>query len=241
MRRPLLMILALVLIVFAANAYAGRTATVTPLDAAVTQEFQFPTDNRQDCTLGNQNPPSFSVSGWFTGQERYKYLIFPPDQCACPFGFQLENVNMLLEFDASMVPISFVVRGDIGEAIWDAANGVWVPGPDFFVSEDWIVTIDEPGLYVITVPMNGTPCAAMDFHYFIGLEFLDPFDANIIIDEFPEVGVTYNDWGTGWYDLYFAFLTKSSGKTIIWGDIICCYPPVDAEAETWGAIKQLYR
>ncbi|MFH1845909.1 MAG: hypothetical protein ABIF77_22220 [bacterium] len=241
MRRPLLLILALVLVFTAANAYADRTATVSRLDEAVAQEFQFPTETRQDCTLGNQNPPSFLVSGWFIGQERYKYLIFPPEQCACPVGFQLLNVNMLLSFDATMVPVSFIVRGDLGEAIWDATNGVWVPGSDYFVSGDYIVTIDEPGVYVITVPMDGVECAFMDYHYFIGLEFVDPFDADLVIDEFPEIGVTYNDWGSGWYDLYFAFLTKSSGKTIIWGDIICCEPAVDNEAQTWGKIKQLYR
>lgn len=236
----LVTIVALCLALMPTAAVADKASTLTRLSEGETPQLNLETAVKTDCQVGNLNPIAGYVPGFFTGQERYKYLIYPPDQCGCPDGFLLENVNMMLHFDPWMVPVTFDVQADLGEAVWDPVEGCWVPGPDLCLSSIYSFTVTMPGDYIVTVPMDGCDCAHMDFHYFIGLNFLTAFEANLVIDGFPQQCITYNDKGLGWEDLFFWFM-KSAGKVIVWGDVICCQPAVPAEPGTWGSVKSLYR
>jgi hypothetical protein len=228
------------LILVAPTLWSGQAIVVKPLADTELPESGVTLGARTDCQVGNLNPAAGLVTGFFQGNERYKYLIYPPDQCSCPVGFLLESVSMMLHFEPWMVPITFDVVCDLGEAI-EVAPGCWEPGPiDYCVSSVTTFHITTAGYHTITVPMDGCDCAFMDHHYFIGLEFLTAFDANIVIDAFPQPCIVYNWRSPGpWEDL-FTWFARSSGKGIIWGDIICCQPPVATEADSWGAIKSLY-
>ena len=76
--------------------------------------------------------------------------------------------------------------------------------------------------------------------YFLFLQYIDPFFAELPIDDQPEAGVAYRFNGMAWQDLD-GILKAASGKIIVWGDLICCLPPVGTENGTWGQIKSLYR
>jgi hypothetical protein len=236
--KPSLMLTTLVAILFAAAiAQAGEGVTVMRLPDAGSRGPAALDIAKVDCLLGNLNPPVSVVPGYFSGAEGYKYLIFPPDQCACQVGFILEKVNMMLEFTA---PATFEVITDLSEAIWDPAAECWIPGPELCTSLVHVVDIPAPGTYVISVPIEFCECAWMPYHYFLGMHFLTLFEANLVIDAFPMPCVAYNDKGAGWVDLFNWFI-KSNGKVIIWGDVICCEQAIGNEANTWGRVKGLYR
>ena len=237
-RHPILALLCLVALAGAAAAATGPT--VHRLSEAELTELAPAGAGKADCVLGNVNPPAGVVSDWFTGLESYAYLIVPTEQCSCPVGFQLESISMLLDFDASMAPVSFEAIGSLLEAVWDPVQGRWVPGAELCAGPPVIIEILDPGIHQITVPLDGCPCAAMDFPYFLVLHFGTSFLANLVIDGFPAQGVTYNDKGTGWTDL-FDWFRKSSGKIITWGDVICCTDVVGDRPSTWGSVKSLYR
>jgi hypothetical protein len=222
------------------GALAGSGPAPEGLASVQSASPDAPARGRSDCELGNLNPPASLVSGYFTGAEIYKYLIYPPDQCSCEQGFQLENVHMLLSFEPGMVPVTFEVLADLEEAVWDPETGCWVPGSPVCTSAPFVFHIVEPGTYEIIVPMDGCPCAAMDYYYFLGMHFLTLFEADLVIDAFPAPCIAYNDKGSGWVDLYEWF-SRSSGAPIIWGDVICCTPAVPTQPSSWGGIKSLYR
>ena len=199
-------------------------------------------DVLSDFQVGNLNPPvPPAVPGLFTGQEKYAYLIFPPDQGTCENGgIQLETVNMLLELEDTQVPIIFAVQGGLLDAVWNPDEMQFEPGEQLCISAPIIYLIEEPGLYTITVPTPECGCVPWDDYYFLLMEYIDPFEALLPIDDQPEPGIVYNDKGTGWVDMIGLGKT-AGGKIIVWGDVICCEPPVANEPDTWGSVKSLYR
>jgi hypothetical protein len=195
-----------------------------------------------DFQVGNLNPvvPP-SVAGLFTGNEKFAYLIFPPDQGTCnEGGIQLETVSMLLEFEPAQVPVTFSVRGGLLDAVWDPAMGGFVPGEEICLGLPEIYEIIEPGIYTITVAVPECSCVPWDDYYFLTLEYLDPFEALLPIDDLPEPGIVFNDKGTGWIDM-FGMKRTAGGKIIVWGDVICCEPAVGNTTGTWSHVKSLYR
>jgi len=197
---------------------------------------------KTDFQVGNLNPfvPP-SVPDLFTGNEKFAYLIFPPDQGTCnEGGIQLETVSMLLEFDPTQVPVTFAVQGGLLDAIWNPAMGRFEPGEEICMGLPEIFEIVEPGLYTITVPVPDCSCVPWDDYYFLTLEYLDPFEALLPTDGLPEPGIVYNDKGTGWIDM-FDLKKTAGGKIIVWGDVICCEPAVGNTTGTWGNVKSLYR
>jgi hypothetical protein len=240
-RKAILAAVLCCLSVATAPALAGDTPALTRVGDVGLFDSAGAAGAKADCVLGNPNPPAGSVPGFFTGDEQYWYLIYPPEQCSCEEGFLLESVTMLLEFDASMLPANFEVVAELGDAVWDDNSQCFVPGEPLCVSSPVSFFIDVPGIYELTVPMDQCQCAHMNYHYFIGLNFLSGFSANLVIDEFPEPCVNWNrKLGGGWEDL-FNWLIKTGGKVIIWGDVICCPLVIPNEPDTWGNVKSLYR
>ncbi len=192
--------------------------------------------------VGNLNPPvPPAVEFLHTGLETYAYLIYPPEQASCSQGgFELLDVNMYLELTPGQVPVSFHAAGGLIQADWDHSIGQFVPGQPLCEGPQFFFHFDEPGLYTITVPMDLTcGCQIFDEHYFLTLEYLDPFEANLPTDGQPAPGIVYNDKGAGWVDMIGLGKT-AGGKVIIWGDLVCCDPVANAEG-SWGGIKTLYR
>ncbi len=226
----------------------GRVFTLVPVILILGALFVYASGQespggRSDCQIGNLNPPvPPSVHGLFTGEEGFAYLVYPDSQCTCiEGGFQLESVSMMLEFEPWMLPVTFWVHGGLLEAVFEPADLCWVPGLELCVSAPIEITITTPGEHTITVPMLGVcDCYPMDDYYFLYIEFLDGFDANLLIDDQPLPCIVYNrKVGFDWIDMYW--MKTSGGKGIVFGDIICCEPPIGTEPSTWGAIKSLYR
>ena len=96
----------------------------------------------------------------------------------------------------------------------------------------------------IALPIN-CECAYMTnpedqpYWYLLGIMFPQPFAANLITDDFPIACNSWNDWGTGWYDLVGDF--DFPGGLIMWGDVACCTDPIEVQDKSWGNIKSLYR
>jgi hypothetical protein len=108
------------------------------------------------------------------------------------------------------------------------------------------VTIDAAGLYDIGLPFGDFCDCAFVFDdagapikYLMSLHFVNVFTTSLITDEFPLGCYSWNNWGSGWYDLVND--AGFPGELIIYGDVECCDLPVGAEKSTWGNMKQIFR
>ena len=243
MKHKLLLLLLVFVVLMGSAATARETPVITPVDPA---DIPVRTLNPNPAAgvVGNLNPGFWRVSGWFTGAEEYKYLFNPVEQLACPAGFQLTTVHMLLDFDDTMnYPITFPVWVDLEDALWDDVLQCWVPGIEDCRSDVFTVTIDVPGTYDIAIPIN-CECAYMTdptgapYWYMLSFHFPELFTANLITDDFPMPCYSWNNWGAGWVDL---FTQGFPGGVVMWGDVDCCTDPVAIEERSWGDIKSLFR
>jgi hypothetical protein len=231
-RRPSPIALVLgILLLCAATAGAAETPNVTRLNTAL-----------GDCMIGNLNPPVLpSVDGIVTGNEAFAYFVYPLEQCSCSEGgFLLEMIHMMLELLPHQVPAAFQAYGALHEAVYDPTTGCWLPGDMIYAGPPTDFDIQEPGVYEIGLPTPGAVCLQLDNYYFLVVHFLTPLEAGLVEDGLPAPCIAYNDKGAGWVDLDGVKRT-AAGKTIIWGDMICCLPPIGSETPTWGAVKTLYR
>ena len=236
----------------AGTALADRQVTVTPVtgDAIPFNMGITPSGADGVCQMGNLNPIAWALTDWVWGAEKYKYLYYAdPALCTvCSDGFTVEAVTLYLQFGPEDIPVggatSFEARVDFEEAIWDVDLQCWYPGPEICVSPVYTITIDTPGLYAISLPMDPAACACAHFGYWYGIsfEFITAFasgmEPDIVTDDFPVGCVSWNDYGMGWIDTQdFGF----PGEISMVADIVCCSNPVQAEKSTWGDIKAMFR
>ncbi len=156
----------------------------------------------------------------------------------------MRAVHILLQFSELQVPQTFTLVADLEDAVFDSLTGCWWPGPEDCVSEPVTITIEQPGLYDIAVPIS-CDCAyffdasGMPYVYMVSIHFMDAVNADIILDDTPTPCVAFNDWGAGWIDLYQYF--GEYGDLIMWADLDCCEDPIADERTSWGQVKSLYR
>lgn len=232
-----------IVVLLGATAAAKDAPIVTPVDPG---EIPFGLQGGQQTGIvGNLNSPYYRLTGWFTGAEEYKYLFCPAEQLNCPYGFLLENVHMVLDFTEDMIfPITFTVWIDLEDALWDPARGCWVPGIEDCRSDTHTVTIDEPGMYDISLPIDCACAYLFDppgapYWYLLSMHFPELFTANLITDNLPTNCTSWNDWGSGWFDLVGE--GGFPGNILMWGDVVCCDVPVGNERMNWDEIKSLFR
>jgi hypothetical protein len=233
----MLVLLVLCIALAAGSALADRTVKVTPIDDLHLQNLGV--TGRQDCIIGNIHDPAWILSGWFTGAEGYKYKSNPYNQnCICPVGFSVEAVHMLLNFpDDGVYPVVFTAYVDLEEGV--LVGDCWTPGPEICTGDVYTITIDAAGNYDLSLPIT-CPCAGMNYFYFVSFHFIDLFYANIISDDVPRQCAAYNDWGSGWQDLW-GYGFEQYGMPIIYAETACCQPAVEEDGSTWGAMKNLYK
>lgn len=242
MKLKLILLIFVFVALLASGVAAKDTPVVTRVDPAEMPEI---TPMATSQMVGNLNPAYWRISGWVVGGEEYKYLFNPVEQLNCPEGFQLTQVHMVLDFDDTMTyPITFPVWVDLEDALWDPTLGCWVPGIEDCRSVTYTVTIDVPGTYDIGLPID-CQCAymtdprGMPYWYMLSFHFPEPFTANLITDNFPVPCYSWNNWGSGWYDLVGQ--GGFPGGILMWGDVVCCLDPVTVEEKSWGDIKSLFR
>lgn len=233
------------LILTTGTALAAREVQVTPITgpaATIYPGLQAAGANPV-CEVGNLNPIAFAITGWVLGMEKYKTLFTAdPTGCSiCTEGFNVASVGLFMQFGLEDVPATFDARVDFEEAVWDESLGCFLPGATICQSSVYTITIDAPGLYNIALPLDtACACAEFGFTYGIGFEFLTAFASapDLITDAFPIGCTSYNDYGSGWVDLFgFGF----PGETIMKAEIECCNNPVATEGSTWGSIKSMFR
>lgn len=193
--------------------------------------------------IGNlSDPVPPSLPGFLTGDQSFAYLVFPDEQVSCPEGgCRLESVNMWLDFQEEDLPQVLSLSSGLVDAVWDQEQEAWVPGDRACASQTFEFTITEPGLQVVQCPVEGAcGCQPVNEPFFLNLTFLGPATANLVTDGQPQPGIVFWDQGNGWTDMYGLDKT-ATGKTIIWGDIVCCTYSVGNETSTWSGIKTLYR
>jgi hypothetical protein len=242
-----LLFLTMCLLLAGGSALAGKSIQAEKLDDFTIQEINLggESGSRQDCYLGNLESGYWAISGWFTGAEEYKYLFWPGEQCFCPLGFQISTVHMLLQFT---VPVSFLVVVDQEDGIW--IDPCWYPGEVDCVSSTYQVDITAAGVYDIGIPLDGCQCSYMYWAtpvpgfpwgpYLISFHFPELFTANLITDNTPTPCVAFNNWGSGWADLWdYGF--SGFGDIVMYAEADCCEFPVSAEESTWGHLKGLYK
>ncbi len=191
--------------------------------------------------VGNLNPPvPPAVPDLHFGQTSYAYLVYPPDQGNCTKGgFKLETLHMYLELTAAQVPVTFDAAAVLREAVWDPGQNGWVPGPPLCGGPLWTFTFDDPGLYVIDLPLDDScGCEVFDMFYFLSVDFPTFFEADLPVDGLPQEGIVFRNTSGFWEDM-FGLGKTATGKVIIWGDLVCC-EPVGNDTSTWSGIKSLY-
>jgi hypothetical protein len=222
----------------------GREATITRIEIGAT-----PTDKCSNHCVGNFNMPEGSVPDAIVGDEGFKYLFRPPIyQCACPDGFRIDIVHMLVEFeedDFDGSSIMFGAYADLESPVWDEALSCWVPGTQECVTPTAYFLVNEPGIYDIAIPMGGAcDCAFVDYWYFLGVFFEGSFAEghrpNLVTDAYPLGCRSYHDQGGGWQDLAEEY-QDWPGELVIWSEVECCDDPVGAETQSWSGVKSLYR
>lgn len=234
-----LILLTLCLLV-ASTAFAGRQPVITRIDDPQIQQVNLGEPSRADCVMGNLNPPMWAQGDWIWGDEGYKYLFYPLDYCQCT-GFWPDVIHMMVQVDEfDPMPFVFDVWVDLADAVWDGI--CWVPGIEDCVSQVYTVTLDGgPGAYDIGIPIyDDCACAFMNYWYFISFHFGTlPSRLDTVTDDFPIGCISYNDYGFGWEDL--VTLYGFPGELIMYMDAWCCDPPIAAEKDTWGGVKQLFK
>ncbi len=193
--------------------------------------------------VGNLNPPEPpAVPDVHLGLESYAYLFYPPDFGDCSSGgFRLEAVHMLLEFTPEQVPVTFHAAGGLISADWDSALDMFVPGGQLCEGQPFDFHFTEPGQYEIILPVQGAcGCQPFNEHYFLSVKYFDQFGADLPTDGQPEAGVVFINNSGNWIDMIGLGKT-AGGKVIIWGDLVCCDPPIGNDMGTWSGIKGLYR
>ncbi len=241
----MLTVICLCLVLVVGLAQAEREVTITKLTQEV-RTLDASKSAAADCAMGNLNSPAYAIGDWIWGAESYKYMFYADEaQCAaCSEGFTVEAVNMYLQFGAEDVPASFTAFVDFEEAAWDEVLGCWVPGPEVCTSPAYTVTITDPGLYNISLPMDAEscPCAYFGYWYGVSFSFLDAFPEasrpDLITDDTVVGCTSWNDYGSGWIDFVDFGMP---GEASIYADIVCCANPVSIELKSFGDVKALFR
>ena len=247
MRSRTTVALILCLLLVAGSALAAREAVVTRLDDPVLLSAGVAASTRGDACWGNLNDPTYAITNYIWGDEVYAYGFTPPVfQCPCPLGFHVENVHMLMQFTPEDAPATFDAYVNLAS---DGQQNIMpppcpFPGVEECVSPLFTVTINEPGLYDIALPLyDYCDCAYLEYGYFLSFHFATTFPdsmrPDLVTDDLPSGCTSYNDYGFGWEDLVTG--VGLPGNIVMWADIICCENPVTVEQGTWGLLKTLYR
>ncbi len=239
MRIAIAVVLCLGLVLASAALAADRTVTVTPVTGPV--QSVVPSDAAGVCTFGNNATPALAITDWIWGGESYA-TVFPAQQptCAtCAVGFTVEQVHFFMNFSVADVPATFNASVSFFEA---GGDGCPAPTAEICTSPSYQVSITNPGLYDIALPLGPCACAYFGFDYAVAINLPDAFPATMrpdaVTDSAPLGCVSYNDYGTGWTDVSsFGF----PGELIMYADIACCEPAVPDAEQSWGGLKSMYR
>ncbi len=231
-------IIASVCLLILGAAAAGALASGVP-----PERWDRPAATTVHCQIGNlHDPVRLPGPELFQGEESYAFLVHPPEQCGCTEGgFTVETVAHLLYFEPDQVPALLQVQARLLEALPDLTGLCRLPGPDVCLGPPQTILVDQPGYFLVTVPMPGCPIQDFGQYYFLAMSYQGGSPARLAIDDQPQPCVEFIDRGNGWEDMFLIPDKTGGGKHILFGDVVCGALSVDEETGSWGSIKSLYR
>ncbi len=230
----------LVLGLTVAVATAGKEPVIQQIEAVEATPLVLETSGAVPCCqVGNLNPAAWLINNFLMPPEDYKLTFDPKATCTvCPVGFSVLKVHALLQVAGAC---TIVMSVDVEEAVYPTP-GCPSPGPVSCQSVLYQVNLPQAGLYNIGIPIS-CGCLTMDRMYLLSVHFesvsCTPVPA-LTTDAGPAMlCFNWNNYGTGWVDLFAAFPTWP-GQLNFFADAECCTPPVPVKEKSWGAIKDLY-
>jgi len=233
----------LIVLLVASPVAAQRAPTVVPYPGGDPVNLPMGQPTPTNCLVGNTNPPAFMIANFLMPPEEYKLAFNVAAPCSGCVGFSLNRIHILLN-TTSACDIAMAVR--LERATFPHSPSCPETGPLYGTTPVWHVPIAGPGTYDVSLPIM-FPCFFVNttVHYMLRIYFQD-IDCvgggvpRLLTDNAPTHCTNWNDFGTGWYDLFQEYPTWP-GNLLIYADAECCSDPVPAEGATWGAIKSLYR
>ncbi len=223
-----------------ASPLAAREAT---LDADLITTNRLHTFSLADRTPGDlceacNNNYYWTVDGWLLGNEAYKTYCDPSECPDCVGGWKPISVTIYLYW-AEENTCELTLSVDVEEVDLSVPDCP-MPGALIVESDPIVVGPFSPaGLWAITIPLP-EDCPVLDEPFFASVSFLDACDAMpaLVTDDGPCLPcITWNDWGSGWQDLYdYGFPGNLSIYTTLE-----CQGPSPVERMTWTTIKSRFR
>lgn len=240
---PGVLLVVLLLSMSVLPAVAEREVNPTLLDFQIPRPLLYgPKGYELSCVVGNTNPPAWAIPGFIIPPEEYKVVFDPKATCTvCPIGFAVNKVHVLLQ-TAEACTLTMAV--DVEEAEYPTSPDCPEPGVMWCNSGLLNVILPTAGLWDIGLPIS-CDCLTMDRIYFLSF-YIDSYlcdsgnPPDLVTDGGPAVMcANWNNFGTGWYDLFGANPTWP-GQLSFSADAECCTGPVPVNHTTWGVIKALY-
>jgi hypothetical protein len=243
MRVLLCSFIGLVLVVYlsASPALADREVVVKPLDSS-TPTVIGPgavANTPLSCTTGNLNAAAFAIVGFAAPPEEYKLVFDPTMGCsACSTGLAINTIHIMMRTAQACDVVMAVDVEEVSDA--DPACPGTSPGVEVCNSGPYTVNLPAGGIWDVAIPIT-CDCLTMARLYLLSFEYLSSSclpEPDLITDATPTACTSWNNFGSGWFDLVTAF--GFPGNLSFYADAECCSPPVPVETKTWGAIKELY-
>ena len=200
-----LLLLSLILVLGTAIPAAEKqNARAIPITTGPLEDIRFRTNlsAADTCNATMHDSLVWQITGWVIGNELYKNYINPAVSCPNPYPYTVNEINMVMGFAAAT---TLIVSVDIEEA--DMTNPACpVPGVLIDYSSSWDITISNPGLYNIWIPLDSP--ITVNEPFFAGFYIGNAFDAGVNPSIIPDdnsaaVCASYNIWDTtiGFVDL----------------------------------------
>lgn len=153
------------------------------------------------CTVGTVDNLVWQIDSWVVGNELFKAYIDPAIDCPTPYPYTVTEINMPMSFAAAT---EIYVSVDV-EAVDLSVPTCPYPGALLAISSQYQMTVPEPGLYSIWIPLD-TP-VVVNGPFFAGVYLGNAIEytagAAVITDYSPQQCTSYNIWDTtvGFVDL----------------------------------------
>jgi hypothetical protein len=215
---------------------AAREVEVRSLSGVDPQNIYVGREPSEQCVVGNSYA-NWAISGWAIPPEEYALVFEPLATCSvCPVGFDINTIHVVVQVEAAC---DIYMSVDVEEAA--GPDTCLSPGPELCRSDDYEVNLSSAGVYDIGLPID-CPCLWSGWTYLLSFHFdaiyPESAEIQIVTNDYPTVCTSWNDWGSGWYDLVAD--AGFPGNLTIYADAECCETS-GAEPTSWGMTKRLFR
>jgi len=227
-----------------ADALAEREVTIKQVEPIPSLLYMGEQLIGDPCQTGNLTPPYYAIGGWAAPPEEYKLAFHPlldgDCETTCPaqpgWGIDINTIYIHIQVGAAG---TIVMGVDVEEVVYPTSPDCPEPGTLACASNLYQVDLPSAGGWIINLPIE-CDCLTFNRMYMLGVYFQSTTTSiELVTDSSPSNCTSWNNWGSGWYDLVAD--EGFPGNLKIWADATCCEPPVPVELKTWGNIKRIYK